>query len=81
MEVLIRKDKDPGTAKPFPYPCHGPVETQGGKVHLSDPVLNQLRRLLQKTPKATLSEDNSHAGINQASSQDFLEIIQFMREV
>ncbi|KAJ9071530.1 hypothetical protein DSO57_1035994 [Entomophthora muscae] len=56
--------KDPETVKPFPYPCHGPVKTQGGNVHLSFPALNQLRRLLQKTPKATLSENNSHAGIN-----------------
>ncbi|KAJ9072490.1 hypothetical protein DSO57_1027030 [Entomophthora muscae] len=24
--------KDPGTDKPFPYPCHGPVKNQGGNV-------------------------------------------------
>ncbi|KAJ9081988.1 hypothetical protein DSO57_1008945 [Entomophthora muscae] len=42
--------------------------------------MNQLRRLLQKTPKATQSKDNSHAGINQASPQDFSDISQFMRE-
>ncbi|KAJ9067559.1 hypothetical protein DSO57_1037930 [Entomophthora muscae] len=71
--------EDPGTAKPFPYPCHGPVKAQGGNVHLSVPALNQLRSLLQKTPEATLSEDNIHADINQASPQDFSEISQFMR--
>ncbi|KAJ9048510.1 hypothetical protein DSO57_1034430 [Entomophthora muscae] len=32
--------EDPGTAKPFPYPCHGNVKTQGGNVHLSVPALN-----------------------------------------
>ncbi|KAJ9064806.1 hypothetical protein DSO57_1026470 [Entomophthora muscae] len=66
--------EDPETAKSFSYPYLRPVKAQGGNGHLSVPTLNQLRRLLTKTPEATLSEDNSQAGINQASSQDFPKI-------
>ncbi|KAJ9060175.1 hypothetical protein DSO57_1033716 [Entomophthora muscae] len=73
--------KDPGTAKSFSYLCHRPVKAQGGNGHLSVPALNQLRILLQKTPKDTLSEDNIQAGINQASSQDLPEISQLIRNV
>ncbi|KAJ9059612.1 hypothetical protein DSO57_1000571 [Entomophthora muscae] len=72
--------ENPGTVKSFSYSCHRPVKAQGGNSHLSVPALNQLRRLLQKTPEATLSEDNSQAGINQASFQDLPEISQLMRD-
>ncbi|KAJ9065107.1 hypothetical protein DSO57_1023317 [Entomophthora muscae] len=71
----------PGTVKSFSYPCHRFIKAQGENGHLSVLALNQLRRLLQKTPEATLSEDNSQDGINQASSQDLHEISQFMRDV
>ncbi|KAJ9061872.1 hypothetical protein DSO57_1016277 [Entomophthora muscae] len=40
--------EDPGTVKPFPYPCHGPFEAKGRNFHFSVPALNQLRRIIQK---------------------------------